>query len=402
MPFGLTNAPAVFQAMINDVLRDFLDHFVYFYLDDILIYSPDSDTHQDHVNQVLKRLLDNDLYVKAEKSVFHANTISFLGFIVAPGRVQMDPAKVSAVADWPTPDSRKKVQQFLGSANFYRRFVRGFSAIAAPLHTLTSTQVRFHWSPEAEKAFQTLKHHFTSAPILTIPDPQRQFVVEVDASNEGVGAVLSQRSQQDGKMHPCAFLSRWLSKAERNYDVGSRELLAVKLALEEWRHWLEGATHPFIIWTDHKNLEYIKKAKRFNSRQARWALFFNRFSFSLSYRPGSRNIKTDALSRLFDPKPEAKQPETILPLNCVVGAVTWPIETKVKQANGVAPPPRGCPDNQLFVPNELRPQVIHWAHTSLLSCHPGVKRTMFVISRQFWWPSMETEVQEYVEACSVC
>ena len=318
MTFGLTNAPAVFQAMINDVLRDFLDHFVYVYLDNILIYSPDLDSHHDHVTRVLERLLKNQLYVKAEKSVFHADTVSFLGFIVAPGKVQMDPAKVSAVADWPTPDSRKKVQQFLGFADFYRRFVRGFSAIAAPLHALTSTQVQFHWSPEAERAFQILKHRFTTAPILTMPDPQRQFVVEVDASNEGVGAVLSQRSEKDCKMHPCAFLSRRLSKAERNYDVGNRELLAVKLALEEWRHWLEGADHPFIVWTDHKNLEYIRKAKRLNSRQARWALFFNHFSFSLSFRPGSRNIKPDVLSRLFDPKPDAKQPETILPLNCVV------------------------------------------------------------------------------------
>ena len=373
MPFGLTNAPAVFQAMINEVLRDFLDHFVYVYLDDILIYSPDLETHKDHVNQVLKRLLGNELYGKAEKSVFHADTVSFLGFIVAPGRVQMDPTKVSAVADWPTPDSRKKVQQFLGFANFYRRFVRGFSAIAAPLHALTSPQVQFRWSPEADKAFQTLKQRFTSAPILTMPDPQRQFVVEVDTSNEGVGAVLSQRSEKDGKMHPCAFLSRRLSKAERNYVVGNRELLAVKLALEEWWHWLEGADQPFIVWTDHKNLEYIRKAKRLNSRQARWALFFNRFVFSLSYRLGSRNVKPDALSRLFDPEPKAKEPETILPLTCVVGAVTWPIETEVKQANGGAPSPSGCPDNRLFVPPELRPQVIHWAHTSWLSCHLGVR-----------------------------
>ena len=186
----------------------------------------------------------------------------------------MDPAKISAVVEWPTPDSRKRVQQFLGFANFYRRFIRGFSAIAAPLHALTSTQVQFHWSPEADAAFRILKHRFTSAPILTLPDPQQQFVVEVDASNEGVGAILSQRSEQDGKVRPCAFLSRRLSKAERNYDVGNRELLAVKLALEEWRHWLEGAEHPFIVWTDHKNLEYIKKAKRLNSRQARWPLFF--------------------------------------------------------------------------------------------------------------------------------
>ena len=296
MPVGLTNAPAVFQAMINDVLRDFLDQFVYVYLDDILIYSPDLVTHQDHVNQVLKRPLEHQLYVKAEKSVFHAETVSFLGFIVAPGRVQMDPAKVSAVADWPTPDSRKKVQQFLGFANFYRRFVRGFSATAAPLHALTSTQVSFQWNPEAEKAFQELKRRFTTAPILTLPDPQRQFVVEVDASNDGVGAVLSQRSEKDGKMHPCAFLSRRLSQAERNYDIGNRELLAVKVALEEWRHWLEGAEQPFIVWTDHKNLEFIRKAKRLNSRQARWVLFFNRFSFTLSYRPGSQNVKPDVLS----------------------------------------------------------------------------------------------------------
>lgn len=153
MPFGLTNAPAVFQAMINDVLRDFLDHFVYVYLDDILIYSPDLDTHKKHVTAVLQRLLQNQLYVKAEKSEFHADTISFLGFIVAPGKVQMDLAKVRAVAEWPTPDSCKKVQQFLGFGNFYRQFIRGFSAIAAPLHALTSSKLQFTWSPAAAAAF---------------------------------------------------------------------------------------------------------------------------------------------------------------------------------------------------------------------------------------------------------
>uniref|UniRef100_A0AAQ4P314 Reverse transcriptase/retrotransposon-derived protein RNase H-like domain-containing protein n=1 Tax=Gasterosteus aculeatus aculeatus TaxID=481459 RepID=A0AAQ4P314_GASAC len=158
----------------------------------------------------------------------------------------MDPAKVSAVVEWPTPDSRKKVQQFLGFANFYRRFIRGFSATAAPLHALTSPQVAFHWSAEADAAFQELKRRFTTAPILTLPDPARQFVVEVDASNNGIGAILSQRAESDNKLHPCAFLSRRLTAAERNYDVGDRELLAVKAALEEWRHWLEGAQHPFL------------------------------------------------------------------------------------------------------------------------------------------------------------
>ncbi len=139
-------------------------------------------------------------------------------------------------------------------------------------------------------------------------------MVEVDASEVGVGAVLSQHSSLDDKMHPCAFFSHSLSSAECNYDIGNRELLAVKLALEEWRHWLEGSEVPFIVWTDHKNLEYISSAKRLNSRQARWALFFGRFEFSLSYRPGSKNIKPDALSRIFDHSECLSTPECILHL----------------------------------------------------------------------------------------
>ena len=121
----------------------------------------------------------------------------------------------------------------------------------------------------------------------------------MDASNIGVGAVLSQRSPKDGKLHPCAYFSCHLSPSERNYDVGNRELLGVNMALEDWRHWLEGAEHPFMVWTDHKNLEYIQTARQLNSRQARWALFFGRFKFSLTYRPECQNTKPDALSRVF-------------------------------------------------------------------------------------------------------
>ncbi|KAK5885228.1 hypothetical protein CesoFtcFv8_018960 [Champsocephalus esox] len=310
----------------------------------------------------------------------------------------MDPAKVSDVANWPTPDNRKKVQQFLGFANFYRRSLRNFSAIASPLHALTSPHVQFVWNPQAEKSFLELKRRFTTAPILTGPDRHRQFVVEVDASNDGVGAILSQISAGDNKVHPCAYLSRKLSSAERNYDVGNRELLAVKIALEEWRHWLEGAEQDFLVWTDHKNLQYIRKVKRLNSRQARWALFFNRFRFTLSYRPGSQNGKPDALSRMYDPEPSPKSPDPILRPDRVIGSVTWPIEAKVKQANSGNPVPKGCPQNRLFVPGTLRSKVIHWAHTSVLSCHSGTKRTLFMVKHRFWWPAMGTDVAEYVAA----
>ena len=140
--------------------------------------------------------------------------------------------------------------------------------------------------------------------MLIQPDPSSQFIIEVDAIDVGVGAVLSQRSAGDKRLHPCAFYSKKLSPAERNYDVRNRELLAVKLALEEWRHWLAGAETPFVVWTDHKNLAYIQTAKRLNSRQAWWALFFGRFNNTLTYCPGSKNIKPDALSRQFGPVEE--------------------------------------------------------------------------------------------------
>ncbi|KAK3548349.1 hypothetical protein QTP70_010580 [Hemibagrus guttatus] len=280
MPFGLTNAPAVFQALINDILRDMLDQFVFVYLDDILIFSSSLQEHVKHVSKVLRRLLDNHLYVKPEKCEFHVTQVQFLGFIIKPGQIKMDPQKVQAVVDWPSPSS----------------FIRNFSSVAAPLSALTTGNTAgFYWGPEAELAFNKLKCRFTSAPILILPNPEIPFTVEVDASDVGVGAVLSQRGV-DNKLHPCAFLSHRLMPTERNYHVGDRELLAVKLALEEWRHWLEGAKHPFQVLTDHKNLEYIQQAKRLNPRQARWSLFFNRFQFILSYRPGSKNLKPDALS----------------------------------------------------------------------------------------------------------
>ena len=402
MPFGLTNAPAVFQALVNDVMRDMLNKFVFIYLDDILIFSKSEEEHVQHVRRVLQRLLENQLFVKAEKCEFHQRTVSFLGFIVAPGSIQMDPGKVSGVLDWPVPTDRKQLQRFLGFANFYRRFIRNYSSVAAPLHVLTSPGTRFSWSLQAEEAFRSLKQRFSSAPILTLPDPKLQFIVEVDASGVGAGAVLSQRCSKDNKVHPCAFFSRKLSPAERNYDVGNRELLAVKLALEEWRHWLEGAEQPFLVWTDHKNLEYIRTAKRLNSRQARWALFFNRFDFTLSYRPGSKNVKADALSRQFELEDTPGTHATILPSACVIGAVTWGITDKVRQALEGAEIPVGCPENRLFVLSILRPQVLQWGHCSNFSCHPGVARSISLLRQRFWWPTLKEDVQEFVAACPVC
>ena len=403
MPFGLTNAPAVFQCLINDVLRDMLNRFVFVYLDDILIFSRSLQEHVQHVRLVLQRLLENRLFVKAEKCDFHVSSISFLGFVVEKGQFRTDPAKVKAVADWPVPTNRKQLQRFLGFANFYRRFIRNYSRVASPLTKLTSLKNPFSWSPEASAAFTQLKNLFCSAPVLSHPDPAAQFVVEVDASESGVGAVLSQRSPSDQKLHPCAFFSRQLSPAERNYDVGNRELLAVVLAFKEWRHWLEGASQPFVVWSDHKNLSYLRSARRLNSRQARWALFLGRFNFTLTYRPGSRNVKPDALSRLFALPASAEPPEdTILPSSCVVGAATWEVEKMVQEAQVNAQIPAECPSGILFVPQSARSSVLQWAHASKVACHPGVHRTLTLLRQRFWWPSITIDTREFVLACTVC
>ncbi len=215
----------------------------------------------------------------------------------------MDEGKVTAIRDWPIPTSFEEFQCFLGFANFYRRFIQNYSSIASPLTNLLRLKPKsLSWTPSATEAFTTLKEAFISAPILVHLDPDKAFVMEGDASTTRVGAVLSQQQGTPTRLHPCAFFSRMLSPAEKNYDIGNRELLAIKLALEEWRHWLEGAQLPFMVLTDHKNLEYLRDAKRLNPRQARWALFFTHFNFSISYRPGSQNLKADALSRLHAPE----------------------------------------------------------------------------------------------------
>lgn len=187
----------------------------------------------------------------------------------------MDPKKTQAVREWSSPSSVKEVQRFLGFSNFDRKFIRNFSAVVAPLTNLTRKSAGpFCWTQEAERAFAELKKRFTSAPILTLPDPTLPFIVEVDTSDVAVSAVLSQHSA-NGKIHPCAFFSCRLSDTERNYDVGDRELLVIKMALEEWCHWLEGPQHPFVVWTGLDRPQKFGRPQiwRLNPRQARWALF---------------------------------------------------------------------------------------------------------------------------------
>lgn len=196
--------------------------------------------------------------------------MSFLGYLISTEGVEMEEQRVSAVGSWPIPNSVKAVQQFLGFSKYFRGFIWGFSTVVVPLTSLLSGgPQRLHWTAEAERVFETLNTRFTTAPVLAHPDPSLPFIIEVDVSEVRVGAVLSQHTGTPPKLRPCAFYSKQLSPAQKNYDVGDQELLAVKKALKAWRHWLEGSKQPLLVWTNHRNLEYIRAEKRLNPRQAR-------------------------------------------------------------------------------------------------------------------------------------
>ncbi|KAH0609353.1 uncharacterized protein H6S33_012839 [Morchella sextelata] len=226
MPFGLVNAPATFQDWINDILRPYLDQFVTAYLDDILIYSETLSEHKEHIQKVPKVLDENHVHLKPEKCEFMVQETKYLGLILTPNGNRMDPKKVIDVLEWSTPTNLHDVQVFLGFANFYRRFILGYSKIVAPLTALTKKNVKFEWTDDREEAFQTLKKMFTTAPILTHFNPDRRIVIETDASDYVSAGILSQRDDE-GILHPVAFFSKKHSPAECNYEIYDKELLAI-------------------------------------------------------------------------------------------------------------------------------------------------------------------------------
>uniref|UniRef100_A0A8C1GVU0 Gypsy retrotransposon integrase-like protein 1 n=1 Tax=Cyprinus carpio TaxID=7962 RepID=A0A8C1GVU0_CYPCA len=275
--------------------------------------------------------------------------------------------------------------------------------ITAPLTSLLKGKPKtLHWNPEAEHAFQMLKTAFVTTPLLQHPDPERKFIVEVEASMTGVGAILSQYPENSSKPMPCAFFSRKLSPAEKNYDIGNRELLAVKLALEEWRHWLEGARHPFLVLTDHKDLQYLKEAKRLNPRQARWALFFTRFHFQIAYRPGSKNTRADTLSRLHAPEETLDKPEPILPTKLFVNPIQWDLDEQIRELSQDLPAPPECPANKIYIPKDLRTPLISSAHSSIGTGHPGINKTCSTLQHKYWWPGMLNDIRTFIQGCTLC
>ena len=297
MPFGLTNAPATFQRFITDVLREYMDVICVIYLDDILIFSENEEEHTKHIKQIFARLQEAKLYAKLSKCQFSVKKTEFLGYIIEPGGITTDPRKVQTIVEWDTPRNIKDVQSFLRFANFYRGFIKEYSKIVELLTNLTHKDKKFMWNPEAQRAFEELKQRFTESPILAFFDPEREVVIETDASDHTIASVISQPDDQ-GRLRPLAFYSKKLGPAECNYQIYEKELLAIVTALKEWCQYVEGNKRTVKVITDHRNLEYFQTVKLNNRRQARWSMELQELDFKIQFRPGKQGGKPDALTRL--------------------------------------------------------------------------------------------------------
>jgi len=340
----------------------------------------DQEKHDRIVLEVLKRLCDNDLFVKPEKCRFRITEVDFLGMIVSHDGIKMDPEKVNAILKWPEPTNVKQVRAFLGLSNFYRHFIKDYAIMARPLTDLTCKDVVFHFGDKEHAVFEALKAAFTCAPVLQYPDQDHEFLLETDASEFAIGGVISVKCE-DGEFRPVAYMSHSMTPPECNYPIHNKEMLAIIKATEAWHHYLEATPYAFEIYMDHHNLMYFTKSQNLSKRQARWQMWMTHFNYSLIYKKGTQMHVADPLSRRSDyyiSSSEDNKDQTLLN----------PVSIKSIDVT-----------DQTY---EERQSLITDFHDTPVAGHKGVKATFNVLRKHYTWKGMKEQIQTYVKHCQKC
>ena len=446
MPFGLTNAPATFQRLMDVVLAGLKWQCCLVYLDDIIVYSPTFEQHLCDLNKVLLALAAAKLTLKASKCNFCRREMKFLGHLITPDGIKPDPDLTSTVTQFVQPKKLKDVQAFLGLTGYYRRFIKNYAKIAEPLLKLLRNQKSFptnhhlQWNEYCTSAFQTLKQHLISAPIMNPPDFNYPFILELDACEYGIGCILTQ--EYDNRKYVIAYASRTLVPAERNYSAVEREALVIVWATKYFRQYLEGG--PVLVRSDCKALEWLKTARDPTGRLARWAMKLSPYHIIIQHRPGTANPNGDFMSRYPLPSSDAEAPQ----LNTMDLAINiWegtniladiqaqqqqdPRLTRIMQRLQTHPAPpltnQQAPylllNNLLYktrhlnayqtqrsitnkfllvIPQSMQALILSWAHDHPTAGHAGRIKTLFRLSSRVFWPTMRKDVFKYVQACSSC
>ena len=452
MPFGLCNGPATFQRLMTSILAGLQWRTCVVYLDDIVIVGETVTEHLQRLREVLTRLREAGLKIKPTKCQLMRPCVSFLGYTVSENGVATDPGKTKAIADWPTPTSVTDLKAFLGLASYYRRFVANFADIAPPLHDLTKKATSFQWTSECQESFSALKQKLLEPPVLTFPDFSKEFILDTDASDVGLGGVLSQI--QDGVERVVAYGSRCLSKSERNYCVTRKELLAVVHWTNHFRHYLLGA--PFQLRTDHNALIWLHSFKQPEGQVARWLEKLSEFQYRIEHRPGKLHGNADGLSRRpckqcgWEPQPQSHPEED----HCSTLTADRPwTNGQLHQAQmddptlravhdwlekGARPPKEDmqgcsrkmrsywsqfdrllCKDGivcrkwidevtgqvaytQKCLPPKYIPLALAELHDSPMAGHLGVNKTTKAIRSRFYWQGLSEDVETYIRQCPQC
>lgn len=412
MCFGLTSAPATQQRLMDRLFGPEFGERIFIYLDDIIVVSGSFDEHIDLLRQVLTRLSGANLAINLSKCFFFRKQLKYLGYVVDESGLHTDPDKIRAITEFPTPSCRKDVKRFLGTASYYRRFIRRFSQVAAPLNALTSTRKSappFVWSAEAESAFNALKEALTSAPVLSCPDFTQPFTVHTDASECGVAGMLTQISTFDGEEHPVAYCSRSLNPQERNYSATEREALAVVFVVEHFKPYLEGS-RPFKILTDHASLKWFLNLKNPTGRLERWGCRLSPYNFTIEHRRGSDNIVPDALSRSVPVSVTTVPTSDPWYRNIFTRCLTRPqacpnyqiVDDRLLRYTKSKTSLTGDFDWKEVVPEERRLDIIKEHHDTPVGAHLGTEKTYLRLRLKYFWPSMRDDVVNHVSHCAKC
>ena len=293
MPFGMKNAPATFQWMINKIIAGL--EGCQGYIDDVIVYGDSWEQHFCRVRNLFERLRMASLTVNLVKSEFGHAYVTYLGHVVGQGQVRPVNAKVKAVVDFPAPTSRREVMRFLGMAGYYRKFCKNFSTVAEPMTQLLKKDRKFIWSKESQDAFDKIKRLLISAPVLMTPDFNRPFILTIDASDVGAGAVLMQEDSA-GIDHPLSYFSYKFKASQRNYSTSEKETLSLLLALQHYEFYVSAAQFPLIVFTNHNPLVFLNRIKNKNQRLLRWSLTLQGYDLDIHHIHGVDNVIADDLS----------------------------------------------------------------------------------------------------------